>query len=476
MFCTKCGQQLNDDAKFCSACGTSVESVEPQEAPKKKKTGLIVGLSALVLVLLVGGVVLFMVNRPINKIKNAFAEGNVEAAVSLYDEVTSEKDAEKVVEMALTYAVELKDAYIKEEENVDYDMVHNSLNALDTGITEGNAEIAEINDVVEQFKTSRDNFADAQSQEEKGNYVEALNLYSSVISEDGWYYEKAQAGITSVTNKIRQDAISEIDSLADAGEFDEAQSVLDDTLSILEGDSDLLAKQDELTQRIIDDYVSRAETAVAEGRYTDTFNIINAALEEYPDNASILAVKDTIPEEAYLIGTWAYDFNFAEILYGEGFDEFSVMEESAIVSLFFTFREDGTMIAYFDEESLSDSIYNLTLEYTYATLEAEGINRDDAAEIVQEAYGITIEEYVYMICESEVETIMEEFSISNDYRVEGNRLYTNDAEEYEVFTISGDTLTLDLPGEDAGMELIYGLSYPLVFRRVDVVLEAEGSI
>ena len=28
MFCIKCGEKLNDDAKFCIKCGTKVEKVE----------------------------------------------------------------------------------------------------------------------------------------------------------------------------------------------------------------------------------------------------------------------------------------------------------------------------------------------------------------------------------------------------------------------------------------------------------------
>lgn len=36
MFCTNCGQQIDDDAKFCRHCGTSVQSASPANAPAKK--------------------------------------------------------------------------------------------------------------------------------------------------------------------------------------------------------------------------------------------------------------------------------------------------------------------------------------------------------------------------------------------------------------------------------------------------------
>ncbi len=33
MFCSKCGQQNNDDAKFCSKCGAPLENTQPYQQP-----------------------------------------------------------------------------------------------------------------------------------------------------------------------------------------------------------------------------------------------------------------------------------------------------------------------------------------------------------------------------------------------------------------------------------------------------------
>lgn len=58
-FCTKCGKQLEEDAKFCENCGAGVpkESILPNETPvakKKKKSKVVIILClALVVVLLV---------------------------------------------------------------------------------------------------------------------------------------------------------------------------------------------------------------------------------------------------------------------------------------------------------------------------------------------------------------------------------------------------------------------------------------
>ncbi len=87
MFCTKCGQQINENASFCVNCGNKVEQTQPsapqytpptqyaqppqyappqqyapqpQYAPKKSKTGLIVGLCAGAVVIAAVLVVLFV--------------------------------------------------------------------------------------------------------------------------------------------------------------------------------------------------------------------------------------------------------------------------------------------------------------------------------------------------------------------------------------------------------------------------------
>lgn len=57
MYCTKCGKELNNDAKFCDGCGTPIGGVEvevKQQPKKSKKTGLIIAIVAIVLAFIIG--------------------------------------------------------------------------------------------------------------------------------------------------------------------------------------------------------------------------------------------------------------------------------------------------------------------------------------------------------------------------------------------------------------------------------------
>uniref|UniRef100_UPI00405632F3 zinc-ribbon domain-containing protein n=1 Tax=Acetatifactor sp. TaxID=1872090 RepID=UPI00405632F3 len=497
MFCSQCGKEISDNSKFCNHCGASVKqsapmhqsasvqqspSVQrrvttiPEDMPKKKgKIALVVGLIVLALALVAGGVTVLILNRPVNKIRQAFAAGDVDTAVALYDEITSAIEMEKVTSYACSYAMELKDYYLSEATDMDSDTICGILSKLDVGITIDNKEIAETKDLIERVGISRDNYEEGQAAEEAGKNVEALNRYRAVIAEDTVYYELAQTAISAISDTLRAEAIAEVNNLADAGDFDGAMAKLNSTLDILIDDAELLAEKTALDQKIISDYVVKAEAAAIEEKYSEALVYITQALEKYPENSDILGVKDLIPEEAYLIGSWKMSFDFSEIL-GIMYSEFAGVDIPLKMTLMLTFREDGTYYFAVDEEALMDAYMEYILEFTYISFEQEGISRKEAAELVELLYGMSIEEYIYMLCEQEMETMTDELSESGDYVVNGNKLYLSDAVNHETFVVSGNTLTIDLPGENAGAEIFPGVKYPLIFERADNVIAAEGSI
>jgi len=367
MFCNQCGKEIDEGARFCNHCGASLEKIVVEQAPKKKrKVWPVIGSILIVIVLLTGGVSAWVYNRPINKISRAFTAGNVDAAVALYNDVESEGEVKQVVNMACEYAALIKESYLNEEDDVDYRITCNTLDKLDVGITQGNKELAEMRELVDCVEASCTNYRDAQEQETEGDFIKALELYSAVSEEDEQYYAKARQAMETVSDIIRTNALDKIKDYAKNKAYDDALQEIDSTLEILIDDEVLLAEKDALETEIINDFVNSAEAAVNEKRYTDAFDIINAALQKYPDNDAIMAVRSDIPDEAYLIGTWEWTCNLGDYV-DYFYEEYGYEGEDMDLemTLIMTFSEDGTVTMTFDRDDVIDACFDLFYEYTY---------------------------------------------------------------------------------------------------------------
>ena len=74
-----------------------------------------------------------------------------------------------------------------------------------------------------------------------------------------------------------------------------------------------------------------------------------------------------------------------------------------------------------------------------------------------------------------VDDLLNEMATSGKYEAKGNKLYMAeegteiDKNAYDVFTVSGDSLKLELPsGADPSQgEILPGLEYPLQFKKAN---------
>ena len=122
MFCSKCGKELNDDAKFCDACGTQIGVSEVKEVPKKsKKTGLIIAIVAIVLVFIIGGLALigWLAESYLQKLDIDNYDVFEDVEIDL-DEITDVEDTEDT------------SADVTQGSNASYEEVFSSRNIIDS--------------------------------------------------------------------------------------------------------------------------------------------------------------------------------------------------------------------------------------------------------------------------------------------------------------------------------------------------------
>ncbi len=456
--------------------------------PKKSKAGLIIVLVLVVLLLAGGGIFAFMwMNRPITKVADAFAEGDMDQVVELYEEV-GEKDKAEVEAQAKTYAIEMVDNYLSGGEDVDYETLSETLEALCEDILADDEEVAAMAEVAAAVNASREAFEVAEEHKANGNYQEALASYANVIADDTVSYDAAQSAIEEVEGLVKDEAIAEAEEYLSWEDYWTAREVLNDALIILPDDADLLdalAAVDEAeVQGEINDIIEEANDYVSSGCYSDAVYLLEAALEAYPGNSDLTEALNAITEEMYaanpLLGKWSMEMDVSDMLAEEMGVNAGSMETAFIINMIFEFSEDGTYMIYVDEESFKDVFtvwFNEYIDYEIEVMCDEyGITAEEMDEMFVEMYGMTLKEYLNVALEEEmdIDTLVEdatsEMEASGVYETEGDKLYMSeyyiDYSVYDIFTIEGDTLTVSMA---EGMEFesgIPGVEYPFMLTRV----------
>ena len=181
-----------------------------------------------------------------------------------------------------------------------------------------------------------------------------------------------------------------------------------------------------------------------------------------------------------LYGTWAMDVDLSEELNREMGDEFAGFDGKLVITLKFDFNEDGSFKMYADKEALResfagwmDSFVAFSLDVMYAQFEDMGLSREEADELVQSSYDCTMEEYIRAMMESsvDIDAMADEMETKGIWEAKGDKLYMSegskiDVNSFDIFEVSGDTLTLNLPEGAPDDSDIPGLSYPYSLHKV----------
>lgn len=180
-----------------------------------------------------------------------------------------------------------------------------------------------------------------------------------------------------------------------------------------------------------------------------------------------------------LVGTWSISCDLNEMMIEEMGDDYADFESSFVITLKFDFNEDGTFKMYADREELKASLdswlndfISYSVEMTYAIFEEQGIDRETADELIVEQYGASLEDTLRQQIEGSLDADQLADSVDTDgvYETKGNKLYMSDngkidETKYDIFSVSGDTLKLELPEGAVQEEVIPGLEYPLSLTK-----------
>lgn len=172
-------------------------------------------------------------------------------------------------------------------------------------------------------------------------------------------------------------------------------------------------------------------------------------------------------EASEICGTWALEY--------DGSEQMSTQLGTDVTFTFtilMDFNADSTMRMYVDPDTLKEEVNNslvpVMTEMVYEQAAAQGLGDDRQAvdDAFNSAYGMGVKEFCEASLAESLDGLADSFNTTASYKVDGDKLWLADDDgtlsDYVLFSISGDTLTLDDP---SGAEEVEGLKLPLVLKR-----------
>ena len=189
-----------------------------------------------------------------------------------------------------------------------------------------------------------------------------------------------------------------------------------------------------------------------------------------------------------LVGTWKANIELADLMNKEiaaSGDEAmaeAMNLESFQLPLILELREDGTCTMKVDPEGMAASADKLAADlteglkaYFVTMLEQQGLDVEDPTEFLT-AMGLDLDALVAEMKDQFLaEDTFAEFTMESKYKAEDGKIYFSDdleseinADEYNTYTLKGDTLTLDVGNMviEEGQEDMAAYMFPMTLTRV----------
>ncbi|RKP53231.1 zinc ribbon domain-containing protein [Cohnella endophytica] len=242
MKCARCGNELSEESVFCNKCGNKI-GVKPRGEFLTKKAKWYITTSLSVIAIVIAGI--FWIDSiratPVKVFKDAIGDSKYEDAILVYNkEIKGDLDKESDIEAFLNSDIE-KIAEDFAEGKIDYLFAKNRLetisktNLLSAKVSESQREVNNLNDSRIAFKNGNEFL-------KNDRFADALHEFKKVIKSDS-NYTNAQTLISQASTDYKTTLINDAEKKASEEQFEEALMSINEALSIIPDDYDLVAKK-----------------------------------------------------------------------------------------------------------------------------------------------------------------------------------------------------------------------------------------
>lgn len=298
-YCTSCGKELNDRAKFCTGCGTKcaveiedniqpaqipqeppqgelpnaesacreavpandatpeekvgqedpIPQVEPEQQsepitpPVKKKKPIPKGkiilfsiIGVVLVVVITAAVLLFRwYTSTEQQVLRALDAGDYDTAVVIMEKDASANESKSLADQLNERITNIKTGFV--DGTIEYASAMMELDTIEKLKVDGvSAELNAVQIYIDNLNESRTNFATAESFYTTGDYAEAIANYRLVIEDDA-NYAAAVEKLTDAVNKYRDAILAKAKEYADAELYSDAVALLNEALEIIPNDT-----------------------------------------------------------------------------------------------------------------------------------------------------------------------------------------------------------------------------------------------
>ncbi|MCQ2522776.1 MAG: NPCBM/NEW2 domain-containing protein [Lachnospiraceae bacterium] len=363
MYCKKCGHEILEGTRFCTACGTKTDIEAGMIADKLKESAKkfsdeyetkiagnggkiakkvkesakqmadscgtkIEGGSKTILhkvkenvkkvpelwgkhkkiILLVPVAVIFLFvsinlfkyfTRPFTKLEKAFKQGPIEVN-AIYSQLEDEKEKQKAIDKAIKYIEDLENNYYETSTISGEDCIE-EIKELGSGI------LASEKDRVDWTMYRIKEIADSRSSYENAfdcsDLETRIRFLKEVSEKDVLNYNSAQEYIAEYTQSIVVDVIENAKGLAAKDMYSDALNLIDETLDRFPENEDLIEYKD-LVYRLEETYYvglcrEEVQNAIYNNNYYDIFYYIRDIRENYPLNYHLSELEKNAQEAFY---------------------------------------------------------------------------------------------------------------------------------------------------------------------------------
>ncbi|MBQ8164235.1 MAG: zinc-ribbon domain-containing protein [Clostridia bacterium] len=369
MFCNNCGKVLDDNASFCTACGSVVErpvdtiekvnsaktpeNIQSSESkPNKKKRSInkaaiiIIAVAVIVIGAVITITCVYVNNTyPSQQLIEALENKNFDEALDIYNENYDGDENKTLIKALEKHIAEIKQSFT--EKTAEYEIVKLELETISEMEIESLEDLVqETTEYVSKVNSSRSAFNSAETFFAAANYSEAISQYKLMAEADP-DYEKGKSRLAEAINLYRDSIVAEADKLSSQSDYTGAIKVVNEALGVISDDVTLKEKITLLESQYVNSVIAKADEYVKADDYVRASAIINEALETLPQNETLLKKIDSIEgQEA--------DFEKSKIIstarsYADKKDYLNAMKE--IKAYYDKHTEDGEMKALYENYS-----------------------------------------------------------------------------------------------------------------------------